>query len=84
MQTNPGKVAMDRKIFKNINKHIINGRFQMNTTLRRGKFIIYEPLKGKVQRFKTLHWNSVFNMGPRLYNYMSKAFRDLNCDYLFF
>ena len=65
-------------------KHIINGRFQMNTTLRRGKFIIYEPLKGKVQKFKTLHWNSVFNMGPRLYNSMPKAFRDLKCDYLFF
>ena len=65
-------------------KNIINGRFQMSTTLRRGKFIIYEPLKGKVQKFKTLHWNSVFNMGPRLYNYMPKAFRDLKCDYLFF
>ena len=65
-------------------KNITNGRFQMSTTLRRGKFIIYEPLKGKVQKFKTLHWNSVFNMGPRLYNSMPKSFRDLKGDFLFY
>ena len=65
-------------------KNITNGRFQMSSTLRRGKFIIYEPLKGKVQKFKTLHWNSVFNMGPRLYKSMPKSFRDLKGDFLFY
>ena len=65
-------------------KHIQNGRFKTNTTIRRGQFVIYEPLKGKVQRFKTLHWNSVFNMGPRIYNSLPKSIRGLRCDNLFF
>ena len=64
-------------------KNISNGRFQLSSTLRRSKFIIYEPLKGKVQKFKTLHWNSIFNMGPRLYNAMPKSLRDLKGDFVF-
>ena len=65
-------------------KNIQNGRFKTNKTLRRGQFVIYEPLKGKVHRFKTLYWNSVFNMGPRIYNSLPKSIRGLRCDYIFF
>ena len=65
-------------------KNIANGRFEMSSTLRRGNFITYKPLKGKVQKIKTLHWNSIFNMGPRLYNSMPKALRDLKGDFAFY
>ena len=65
-------------------KNIANGRFEMSSTLRRGNFIIYKPLKGKVQKIKTLHWNSIFNMGPRLYNSMPKGLRDLKGDFAFY
>ena len=65
-------------------KNISNGRFELSSTLRRGNFIIYKPLKGKVQKIKTLHWNSIFNMGPRLYNSMPKTLRDLKGDFAFY
>ena len=66
------------------NKNIANGNFEMSSTLRRGKFIIYKPLKGKVQKIKSLYWNSIFTMGPRLYNATPKSIRDLKGDHAFF
>ena len=65
-------------------KNIARGRFEMSSTLRRGNFIIYKPLKGKVQKIRTLHWNSIFHMGPRLYNQMPKTLRDLKGDFAFY